>query len=133
MRGHGISDFPDPTPGPGGQGGGFSIKASSGSDLNPGSPAYKDANAACQSHLPNGGAQPRVTPAQLAELTKVASCMRAHGFPTFSDPNNQGTFVLHDIDGGSAQFQSAMQTCQSKVEYKGPMSINDTSRAPGNH
>ena len=27
MRAHGISDFPDPAPGPGGQGGGFSIKA----------------------------------------------------------------------------------------------------------
>ena len=27
MRAHGISDFPDPTAGPGGQGGGFSIKA----------------------------------------------------------------------------------------------------------
>ncbi len=130
MRANGISDFPDPTAGPGGQGGGFNIKAGQGSDLDPDNSTYEAANQACQSRLPNGGVQPAPTAAQLAALTKIASCMRSYGFPSFSDPNDKGTFVLNGIDAGSEQFQSAMQTCQTEVKYNGPMSINSVSRAP---
>ena len=131
MRAHGISDFPDPTPGPGGQGGGFRIKEGPGSDLNPGNPTYKSADKACKSHLPNGGVQPRPTPEQLIALTKIASCMRAHGFPAFPDPNTQGTFILKGVDAGSQQFQSAMSTCQAKVSYSGPIGIASVGRSPG--
>jgi hypothetical protein len=56
--------------------------------------------------------------------------MRAHGLPSFSDPNSKGTFVLNGIDAGSGQFQSAVQTCQAQADYNGPMSINSVSRAP---
>ena len=55
--------------------------------------------------------------------------MHARHGPSFSDPNNKGTFVLNGIDAGSEQFQSAMQTCQTEVKYNGPMSINSVSRA----
>ncbi len=50
MRAHGVRDFPDPNA----QGGriSISIKASPGSDLNPGSPQFQAAQKACQSILP---------------------------------------------------------------------------------
>ena len=130
MRTHGINDFPDPTPGPGGQGGGFSIKAGPGSDLDPNSPAYKAANQACQSLLPYGGTPPPATPAQLAGEAKLAACMRSHGFPAFPDPNGQGVFVLHNIDMGSGQFQSAMHTCRTLAKYTGPLEVNASNTAP---
>ena len=50
MRAHGIPDFPDPQPG-----GGFSIKQTPGSDLNPNSPLYEAADNACKHYLPGGG------------------------------------------------------------------------------
>jgi hypothetical protein len=50
MRAHGIPDFPDPEPG-----GGFSIKASRGSDLDPNNPIYKAADRACTHYMPGGG------------------------------------------------------------------------------
>jgi hypothetical protein len=50
MRAHGITDFPDPTPG-----GGLSIKASAGSDLDPNNPIYKAADRACKHYMPGGG------------------------------------------------------------------------------
>ena len=133
MRSHGISDFPDPTPGPNGQGGGFSIKGGPGTDLNPNNTSYKAANGACQALLPYGGSLPAATPAQLSAETKIGTCMRAHGFPGFPDPNSRGVFVLKGIDTGSQQFQSAMQACQSKVKYQGPIGINSVNPAPGDH
>jgi hypothetical protein len=42
MRAHGISDFPDPSPG-----GGISIHTQPGSDLNPNDPAFQTAQKAC--------------------------------------------------------------------------------------
>jgi len=50
MRAHGIPDFPDPEPG-----GGLSIKASRGSDLDPNNPIYKAADRACTHYMPGGG------------------------------------------------------------------------------
>lgn len=53
MRSHGITDFPDPQSGPGG---GIRISISAGpghpSDLDPNSPAFQRAQAACQKLLP---------------------------------------------------------------------------------
>jgi len=130
MRGHGIGDFPDPTPGPGGQGGGFRISATSGSDLDPNNPQYKSANQTCRHLLPYGGTPPPLTAAQLVAATKLASCMRSHGYPGFPDPNGKGVFVLTNIDVGSGQFQSAMGTCRRLVKYSGPLQVNATSRGP---
>lgn len=130
MRNHGIADFPDPTVGPGGQGGGFRIKVQPGSDLNPRSPRFQAANQACKKLLPFGGESGPPTAAQLAGLTKFAACMRQHGFPSFPDPNGQGTFVLHNIDPGGSPFQSAQRTCNSIAHYSGPMRIRATSSGP---
>src|ERR1700677_161892 len=70
MRSHGIADFPDPTAGPNGQGGGFQINGGSGSDLNPSNPPYGAANKACQHLLPYGGSVPKLTAQQLVAETK---------------------------------------------------------------
>jgi hypothetical protein len=39
-----------------------------------------------------------------------AECMRAHGMPSFPDPQSNGTFV-GSFDFGSAAYKSANQTC----------------------
>jgi len=130
MRGHGIEDFPDPTPGPNGQGGGFSIRAGQGSDLDPSNPRYVAANKACQALLPYGGTPPPVTPKQLAEEMQYAACVRGHGFPTFPDPNGQGTFVLHNFDLSAPRFQSVQSACRSAVHFTGPMSVQATNSGP---
>jgi hypothetical protein len=130
MRSHGITDFPDPTPGPGGRGGGFSISAGPGSDLAPNNPKYIAANRVCQHLLPYGGVLPTPGPAQLADENKLASCIRDHGFPAFPDPNSKGTFVLHNFDMSSPQFHSAMQTCRSLAKFTGPLAVNATNSGP---
>jgi hypothetical protein len=130
MRSHGIADFPDPTPGPNGQGGGFQIRAGSGSDLNPNNPTYAAANTACQHLLPYGGATPQLTPAQLQGEERLAKCVRAHGYPSFPDPNGKGAFDISGIDIGSAQFQSVMHSCRSSAKFTGPMIVNASNAGP---
>jgi hypothetical protein len=51
MRGHGISDYPDPQSVPGG-GIRMSLRATPGSDLDPGSALFDSAQKACQSFMP---------------------------------------------------------------------------------
>jgi hypothetical protein len=130
MRSHGITDFPEPTPGPNGRGGGFSIKAGPGSDLNPNNPRYEAADRACKALLPYGGTLPPPTATQLAEYTKFADCIRQHGFPSFPDPSSQGVFVLHNFDLSSPQFQSAQQKCRSVAHLSGPMRFEATNSGP---
>jgi hypothetical protein len=130
MRRHGIADFPDPTAGPNGQGGGFRIDGGPGSDLDPNSPRYEAANRACQELLPYGGVLPAPTASQIAEYTKFAACVRQHGFPSFPDPNGQGVFVLHNVDISSAQFQSAQKACRSVAHLTGPMRVEATNSGP---
>jgi hypothetical protein len=52
MRSHGLADFPDPVFHTGGGGISISIKGGPGSDLSPNSPAFQDAQQACQKLLP---------------------------------------------------------------------------------
>jgi hypothetical protein len=91
MRSHGIANFPDPV-----------VTTSGGSTkvaiaINPtisGQPAFKSAQTACNHILPNGGTGPDGTPAQRQARTRAliafARCLRAHGFPTFPDPDATG-------------------------------------------
>ena len=116
--------------GPDGQGGGFQIAGGPGSDLDPNSPRYEDANNACQSLLPNGGAAPAPSAAQLAAEVKLAACMRTHGFPAFPDPNGQGAFLLHNFDMSSPPVQAAFKTCDSLTKFKGPMRVGISNQGP---
>jgi hypothetical protein len=120
MRSHHVSDFPDPTPIPGG-GVGFQISAGPGSDLNHNSPRFEAADQACRSLAP-GGEQPPARPAQaLAAEVKWAKCMRSHGLPGFPDPNAEGAFDSSRFDDSSPAFQTAGKACKA-VEPTGPIS-----------
>ena len=80
MRSHGVSSFPDPTPG----GGGFSLSAPG---INSSSPAFKAAQTACQDLLPVKQV-PSEPPSAHAyvRLLHWAKCMREHGISGLPDP-----------------------------------------------
>ena len=112
MRSHGVPNFPDPT-----SGGGITIDSSSGID--PDSPRFQSAQRACRHLLPGGGKPP--TPAQQAKMQaqalRFSACMRAHGVPSFPDPDFSGGGVGIKIRGGSGidpnspVFRSAQRAC----------------------
>jgi hypothetical protein len=124
MRSHGIADFPDPQPNPGGQGGSFDITSGPGSDLNRNDPRFQAANRACQSLMPH---QAPPSAQRIAGLVKLAQCMRSHGFPNFPDPDSSGAFDSSKFDSSSPQFQSAMQTCQQQSGTTGPIGVHPGS------
>ena len=81
MRSHGVSNFPDPG---GGGGGGFQF--SSGSGINPQSPAFQSAQRACGSLLPGPGFGGQASESDKLRMLAMSRCMRAHGLPSFPDP-----------------------------------------------
>jgi len=96
MRASGVPNFPDP-----GAGGGFLFRTGAGID--PSSPAYKAAQAACRKLAPGGlppgpGARTHPSAQALAHWVKVAQCMREHGTPGFPDPR---TSVPSNPTGGA--------------------------------
>jgi hypothetical protein len=100
-----------------------------GPGVGPNSPTLQAAQKACQKYLPNGGPQ-QLTPAQRAQdmklLLAMAKCIRAHGIPSFPDPDSQGTFQFpqsSSFDPGSSQFQAAMQACRPSNGAKVPIAI----------
>lgn len=78
MRAHGVSGFPDPSPG-----GGFAIP----STIDPQSPAFLSAQRTCGGLIP--GPVARHTPSERQRRLAVAFsiCVRAHGLPGFPDPS----------------------------------------------
>ena len=124
MRSHGIKDFPDPQPNPGGQGGSFSYSSGPGSDLNHNETRFQAADRACQSLLPQ---QAPASAQRIAGLVKLAQCLRSHGFPDFPDPDSQGAFDSSKFDSSSPQFQSAMQTCRQQSGTTGPIGAHPGS------
>jgi hypothetical protein len=50
---------------------------------------------------------------------KWAACIRAHGVPTFTDPNGQGQVNLAGININSPQFLAAHRACESLVPPNG--------------
>jgi hypothetical protein len=84
MRAHGVPNFPDPN-----AQGQISVQGGPGSGIDPGSPAFQNAQKACQSK------QPKPTAAQQAQAyrnaLRISKCMRAHGIKDFPDPSNPAT------------------------------------------
>lgn len=126
MRSHGIKDYPDPTV----KGNSISLKVGGkgSSDLNPSSPAFKSASRACRSLQPGGPPGP-ASAQDLAADVRFAACMRSHGFPAWPDPDSHGVFNLPStINTNSAQYQSAVKTCQARTKVHG---LSISQRAPG--
>jgi len=85
----------------------------------PGSPQFTAALSACR-HLVGllSGPPPTLTAAQIHSLVKAAECMRAHGFPSYPDPDIQDGQLIRQappssIDTSSPQFEAAQQTCHA--------------------
>jgi hypothetical protein len=87
MRSHGVTGFPDPNS----NGEIPKEKVVAAVVSSPQSPA---AQRACRQLIPESGLGPPQTAAstrtRLADALSFASCVRAHGFPSFPDPTNQG-------------------------------------------
>ncbi len=82
MRANGAPNFPDPQPG----GGGFDFHASAAVIS---SPAFRAAQAQCAKLMPGGGPLspgPPPSAQTMAQLVRIAACMRQHGVPQFPDP-----------------------------------------------
>jgi hypothetical protein len=79
VRAHGVSDFPDPSPG-----GGFNLRAL-GSEA--GSPTLLAAQTACANMQPGGSGRPApFTGEQQRQMVAKAQCIRTHGVPNLPDP-----------------------------------------------
>jgi hypothetical protein len=110
MRSHGIKNFPDPV------NGGFSFSGVGADSVDPSSPAFQAAKAACIHLVPGEAQRPGVTAQDLAAGDKLATCMRSHGFPAFPDPTSQNVFdVPKSINIALPGYQSAFSTCQSQA------------------
>ena len=117
MRAHGLADFPDPQV----QADGTvarRIEVQQGSDLDPNTPGFQAAARACQSLAapPPQGQRTQQQARQQAQALEYASCMRAHGVPTFPDPVFSNGISFGDngtYDPNSASFQAADHACGS--------------------
>jgi hypothetical protein len=114
MHGHGLPGFPEPS-----SQGVITITVSSA--LDPGSPLFQRAEAACQHLLPAGkGPSPALQQRQKERLLALAACMRAHGVPDYRDPTfgpggmvSQGFGAKGGVDPNSPIFQAAQRACRS--------------------
>lgn len=116
MRSHGVTNFPDPTPG-----GGIELPA----NLNPDSPAFRTARQACKQFLPGKAGPPATSAADRTAALTLARCMRSHGVPQFPDPaftpptNAARVLVMRgmvfaipaSIDPKSPAFRKAARDC----------------------
>jgi len=83
VRAHGVSNFPDPSPG-----GGLNLRAL-GAEA--GSPTVLAAQAACAKTQRGGSARPApFTGEQKRQMVAKAQCIRTHGVPNFADPTTVG-------------------------------------------
>jgi hypothetical protein len=87
MRSHGVPNFPDPNSS-------GEIPKDKVVTAVVGDPQSPAAQRACQHLIPESGLGPpqTATPTRtrLADALSFAKCVRAHGFPSFPDPTNQG-------------------------------------------
>jgi hypothetical protein len=110
MRSNGMPNFPDPSPS-----GGFRLRY-------PPSAAFKAAQPKCQKLLPAGGmpapgSTTHPSAQSLAQMLKVAQCMRGHGISGFPDPRSSipsnlpaGGGTVMDQDGVILVFPAALNT-----------------------
>jgi hypothetical protein len=118
MRANGLSGFPDPIAGPGGEGLPLTVNAD-GSLTAEGKtfagPTLRSAERVCKAYLPPAGAPPpQVSAEQQRHALAFARCMRAHGVPSFPDPNFSAVGQAPPPGGVNPQspaFRSAARMC----------------------
>jgi hypothetical protein len=126
MRAHGVTDYPDPD-----SQGRILIQGGPGSDLNPNSATFQNAQKACKS------LQPQPTAAQQAQAEqaalRVSECMRAHGIKDYPDPSKDGRISISlqagsggDLNPDNPLFQAAQRVCMPNAP-KLPGGGNKTS------
>jgi hypothetical protein len=117
MRSHGLPSFPDPN-----AEGLVTTDASTGID--PNSPLFEKAEAACQKLLPVGKATSQAMQQQFErQALAFAKCMRSNGVPNYPDPTfsgvptrlNENIGPNSGIDPNLPIFQAAQKTCQVKT------------------
>jgi hypothetical protein len=122
MRSHGLSSFPDPA----------SLGASAIRELKgqiaetvgslASSPVFQSAQRACAKYYgPPAASAPQVSPQELQKLLAVSRCMRAHGVPTFPDPNPRTGEMAPPAGTSktSPQVLGALRACRSLGEAAG--------------
>jgi hypothetical protein len=117
MRSHGVTKFPDPI----NNGQTLNVQIGPGAPVDPSSPQYIHALAACNTLAPGFGgpqAQP-ITPADKLDYLKAAACVRAHGVTDFPDPtitDGHVKFVMPPgINTNSQKAQAAIATCRKLI------------------
>lgn len=106
FRTHGLPTFPDP------------VVSTDGvpqfPDSAPRTPSSAQQALATAARLPAGSTTaPVLSAAKYRQLLRFASCVRAHGFPAWPDPNTHGQFILPPSIPGSAKLllESAVRRC----------------------
>lgn len=132
MRGHGV-DMPDPKPGQRGMTFGTTRSGSGGEDkasvgINPDDPTTKKALEACESKMPDVGAE--ISPEQEEKFKEAAlafaECMREHGVdmpdPRFAGKGKVSIQIKKGgLDPNSPAFKAAQEACQKKVPGGAPL------------
>jgi len=111
MQNHGLADFPDPD-----SSGTIDIKASG---VDPTTAAFRSAQKACEALEPSGFSPGThvLSAAERQRSLAYSRCMRAHGIPSFPDPDSSGRLTVGAIrtaglDPDSPLFQTAMTACE---------------------
>jgi hypothetical protein len=111
MRSNGVPRWPDPN-----SSGVFDKSKLTPRQLGASSARVQAAQGACSHYLPNGGSGR--TAAQLQQMKaqglRFSQCVRAHGVPSFPDPDSTGRIpdpASVGVDQGSPKFRAANQAC----------------------
>jgi hypothetical protein len=115
MRSNGVSSFPDP-------GSNGAVPKVGLQQLGVSSARFQSAASACRRLLPNGGQPPSAAQVQEVRALSLhfAQCVRAHGLPSFPDPDSSGRIPdpsTVGIDQGAPKFQAANTAC---ARYRPP-------------
>jgi hypothetical protein len=122
MRHNGVSQFPDPD-----ASGQLTVDGVlNGSSLDPNTPAWKNAIAACKDLEPPGFVGHKRTAQQQAAALKFAQCIRENGVKDFPDPTPDGPLIdtgripsLAGKDPRSSPLTAAMRTCRDRAAAAG--------------
>jgi hypothetical protein len=120
MRANGVSGFPDPTAGSGGEGFNGLGESNTGTIIVDGQkfsgPVVQAAEKTCKEYLPGGaGPPPPISASRRAQLVIFAQCMRKHGIPlpdpTFGTGGRVGINLGSGDSPGSPAFDAAAKAC----------------------